>query len=161
MKRTLALIGLLFVGLLLLFDPESGIVAAGTEQNFAASSVPTSPTTTSGPPLLGTSTTVAPQEAPTATSLSPAFAVVGDSVDTRFGPFQVEILIEDGVMVDVVTVAEPGDRRSQRINDIAIPLYEEAAISSQSADIDAVSGATVTWRAYTASLGSALQAAGL
>jgi uncharacterized protein with FMN-binding domain len=88
-------------------------------------------------------------------------SVLGASVPTEFGPIQVEIVIEDGQMVEVVTVAEPEDRKSQRINDQVMPLYEEAVISTQSADIDAISGATVTWGAYTASVQSAMDEAGI
>ena len=82
-------------------------------------------------------------------------------MESRFGPFQVEVLVEDGAIVDVDLVQEPGDRRSQRINDQAEPLYEAAVLTAQSADIDVISGATVTWRGYTGSLQAALDEAGL
>ncbi|MEA3511626.1 MAG: FMN-binding protein, partial [Actinomycetota bacterium] len=85
----------------------------------------------------------------------------GASVPTEFGEFQVEIVIEGGVMVDVITLSEPGDRKSRQINDYVIPLYEEDVISTQNADIDAISGATVTWGAYTASIQSAMDEAGI
>jgi uncharacterized protein with FMN-binding domain len=87
--------------------------------------------------------------------------VLGDPYDSPFGSFQVEIVLEDGVMVDIITVEEPPDRHSRRINDAVIPIYTEEAISSQSADFDAISGATVTWASWGASLDSALLAAGV
>jgi uncharacterized protein with FMN-binding domain len=161
MKRTLALVGLLFLGMLLLFNPDTGLVSGVTNDVALAQTAPATQTTTTGaPPRTTTPATVAPSTSVTVTE--PAnYSVLGASIPTEFGPLQVELVIEDGKMTDIVTVAEPTDRKSARINGYAIPLYEEAAISSQSADIDAISGATVTWRAYTASIQSAMDQAGL
>jgi uncharacterized protein with FMN-binding domain len=177
MKRTLALIGLLVVGLLLLFDPDTGIVTATAEQTTQTSVVVASPTTTGAPPVPDTSSTTTTTEArPPSTELSSTttttavdaptttegtFTVIGEPVDSPFGSFQVEIVVEDGLLVDVVTIEEPPDRRSQRINDYVIPIYEEEAISAQSSDFDVISGATVTWEAWGASLESALFEAGV
>ena len=87
--------------------------------------------------------------------------MLGAGVPSEFGVFQVEIIVTDDEIVDIITISEPGDRKSLRINDQVIPLYEEAVISTQSAEIDAISGATVTWAAYTASIRSAMDEAGL
>jgi len=54
----------------------------------------------------------------------------------------------------------PSDRKSNSINNSAVPAYQEAVLEAQSADIDVISGATVTWHNYTASLQSALDEAG-
>jgi len=178
MKRTLALIGLLVVGLLLLLDPDTGIVTATAEQVTQTSVVVASPTATTGaPPAPDTSSTTTTTEAPPSSTTSSSttatttvdaptttegtFTVVGESFDSPFGSFQVEIVVEDGLLVDVVTLEEPPDRRSQRINDQVIPIYEEDAISTQSSDFDVISGATVTWEAWGASLESALFEAGV
>ena len=53
------------------------------------------------------------------------------------------------------------DRHDQMINSRAVPAYNEEAVQAQSADIDVVSGATVTWEGYTQSLQSAIDAAHL
>jgi hypothetical protein len=128
------------------------------------------PTTTGEPPPSDTpdsdstslTTSTPGSSSPPSTSESPTtFSVLGSEVPSEFGVFQVEIVVTDGEMVDIVTISEPHDRKSRRINDEVIPLYEEAVISSQSADIDAISGATVTWGAYTASVRSAMEEAGL
>lgn len=178
MKRTLALIGLLVVGLLLLFDPDTGIVTATAEQATQTSVVVASPTTTTGaPPAPDSSSTTTTTEArPSSTTSSSTttittidapttsegtYTVIGEPVDSPFGSFQVEIVIENGFLVDVVTLEEPPDRRSQRINNQVIPIYEEEAISAQSSDFDVISGATVTWEAWGASLESALFEAGV
>jgi uncharacterized protein with FMN-binding domain len=147
--------------MLLLFNPNTGLVAAVTDNVALAQSTTTAPPTTTGQPLHTTiSTTTAPPTS-VAVAAPTTSSVLGASVPTEFGPIQVEIVIEDGQMVEVVTVAEPEDRKSQRINDQVMPLYEEAVISTQSADIDAISGATVTWGAYTASVQSAMDEAGI
>lgn len=168
MKRTLALIGLLVVGLLLLLNPDTGIVTAAMETTTSTAGVaaaPASTTTTGAPPEPETSSSTTTTRAPSTTSTTEAttgtFTVLGAPYDSPFGSFQVEIVVEDGVLVDVVTVDEPPDRRSQRINDQVIPIYTEDAISSQSADFDAISGATVTWATWGASLESALLEAGV
>lgn len=174
MKRTLALLGLLVIGLLLLLDPDTGIVTATAQQSTQASVVVVSPTTTTGaPPTPETSSTTAttdPKESSsttssTATTTSAAnggmFSIVGEPVASMFGFFQVEVVFEDGLITDIVTLQVPPDRRSRRINDSVIPIYEEEAISAQSSDFDVISGATVTWEAWGASLESALTEAGV
>jgi uncharacterized protein with FMN-binding domain len=162
MQRNLNLIGLLIVGVLLLFNPDTGLVTAVASDVAVAQPVTAeAPTTTGAPPSPEVPTAGSPPTTTTTTIPTATYTVFGDSIPSEFGLFQVEIVIESGVMVDVVTVSEPTDRKSKRINTDAIPVYEEAAISTQSADFDAISGATITWGAYTGSLQSALDEAGL
>jgi uncharacterized protein with FMN-binding domain len=164
MKRTLSLIGLLVLGILLLFNPDTGLITAVAGDATVALPAAAEPSTTTGQPLPTVVPTTA-GEPPLSTSTTIAGSsngsVIGASVPTEFGPFQVEIIIENGEMVDIITIAEPHDRKSRQINDYVIPLYEEDVISTQSADIDAISGATVTWGAYTASVRSAMDEAGI
>ena len=51
--------------------------------------------------------------------------------------------------------------RDRQINAYAVPALNQEAVAAQSADIDAVSGATVTSDGYTQSLQSALNQAHL
>jgi len=61
------------------------------------------------------------------------------------------------VITDVVALELPsGDRRSADISDAAESILREAALTAQSADIDLLSGATYTSRAYAESLQAAL-----
>ncbi len=166
MKRTLSLIGLLVLGTMLLFNPDSGVVANVVPTTMAIEVMPS--TTTGEPPPTDASgndstppTTVDPPSSTSSVAPPSTYSVLGAGVPSEFGVFQVEIVVEDGEMVDIVTISEPNDRKSRRINDDVIPLYEEAVISTQSADIDVISGATVTWGAYTASVRSAMDEAGL
>jgi uncharacterized protein with FMN-binding domain len=174
MKRTLSLLGGLVAGVALLLNPKTGIVPAsqaattGSDAPAAATSSSVAEATTST--VASTTSTLAPAtsvetssttEGSTTAAAPGAVTVTGPAVESRFGPFQVQVVVEGGVLVDVVTLQEPADRKSQSINDQALPYYEEQAIETQSADLDVLTGATVTWRAYTASLEAALEEAGL
>jgi uncharacterized protein with FMN-binding domain len=83
----------------------------------------------------------------------------GTAQPTKWGPIQVQATIRSGRIVSVVEVLAPSDRKSIRINGQAAPILESEAIATQSADLDAVSGATWTSRTYTASLQAALDQA--
>jgi uncharacterized protein with FMN-binding domain len=83
----------------------------------------------------------------------------GSAVDEPWGTFQVQATISSGALVEVTILASPGDRRSSRINDQAVPLLNEAALAAQSASVDWISGATWTSQSYTTSLQAALDAA--
>ncbi|SCF41325.1 FMN-binding protein [Micromonospora mirobrigensis] len=86
----------------------------------------------------------------------------GSVAQTRWGPVQVRITVSGGKITDVTAVQVPdGNHRDQEINDYAVPVLRQEAISAQSANIDTVSGATVTSEGYRESLQSALDAAHL
>ena len=50
----------------------------------------------------------------------------------------------------------PGNREDEQINSYALPVLVQETLDAQSADIDMVSGATVTSDGYLQSLQSAL-----
>jgi uncharacterized protein with FMN-binding domain len=86
----------------------------------------------------------------------------GDSASTRWGPVQVQISVTGGTVTDVQVVDYPsGNGKDQQINARALPVLVQETLDSQSADIDMVSGATVTSEGYLESLQSALDQAGL
>jgi uncharacterized protein with FMN-binding domain len=89
-------------------------------------------------------------------------AVTGDAADTRFGPVQVRITVENGKLTSVTAVEYPTENpRDQEINEYAIPELNQEAAQAGTADIDMVSGATYTSDGYVRSLQSALDKAGL
>jgi uncharacterized protein with FMN-binding domain len=177
-RRLFGLLGLFVLGIVLLFNPTSGLLGVGAE-GVAVDSAAGAVVTTGAPPpddTVGGSQPPATSARTTSTSgrstdpstntttttpVTGSLVVTGPAVSTRFGPFQVEAVIEGGQLVEVTTLREPGDRRSQSINNRALPVYEAAAIDAQSADFDAISGATITWDAYTSSLQAALDEVGL
>jgi len=84
-------------------------------------------------------------------------AYVGDVVDAYYGPLQVQANVSGGRIVSVKALQYPADRRtSQRINNQALPALQSEAIAAQDAQVDIVSGATLTSEAYIRSLDSAL-----
>ncbi|GIH46848.1 FMN-binding domain-containing protein [Microbispora rosea] len=88
--------------------------------------------------------------------------VTGDPADTRWGPVQVQIVISGGKLAGIrVPVAPANNRRDISINNEALPILNEEALSARSAQIDTVSGATYTSDGYIRSLQSALDKAGL
>ncbi|WP_017934750.1 FMN-binding protein [Nocardioides sp. Iso805N] len=88
--------------------------------------------------------------------------VTGDEAQTQWGPVQVQLSIADGKITDVAVPTYPnGNGRDAEINSYALPQLVKETIAAQSADIDMVSGATVTSDGYLQSLQSALDKAGL
>jgi uncharacterized protein with FMN-binding domain len=86
----------------------------------------------------------------------------GDSASTRWGPVQVQITVTDGKITDVSVLDYPnGNGRDQQINARALPVLVQETLDAQSANIDMVSGATVTSDGYLESLQGALDKAGL
>ena len=86
----------------------------------------------------------------------------GDSVMTRWGAVQVQITVADGKITAAEAVEYPqANARDRQINAYALPVLAQEAVQAQSADIDAVSGATVTSDGYTQSLQSAIDQAHL
>jgi len=58
-------------------------------------------------------------------------------------------------------LAANANGRDRQINSYALPILKQETLSAQSADIDTVSGATVTTEGYVESLQAALDAAHL
>lgn len=146
---------------------ESVVLTSGTDPVNAANSTATStaatvlttPTTVAG----GTEQTTATTQAPATTAAAATSggiadgSYVGDGSRNRFGTVQVQVVYSGGQLTDVQILSYPdGDRRSIRINQVALPILIDEAIQAQSADINGVSGATYTSRSYVASLQSAI-----
>jgi uncharacterized protein with FMN-binding domain len=84
----------------------------------------------------------------------------GQAYDAYYGPVQVEVTIQQGQISNVQALQSPNHRRtSVAINNEALPMLLEEVIQAQSAKIDLISGATLTSRAYVASLADALKQA--
>lgn len=91
-----------------------------------------------------------------------ATTVAGDAASTRWGPVQVELTINGTKITKVTVVQSPSENpKDVEINDYALPILTQETTTSQSADIDMVSGATVTSEGYLQSLQSAIDKAGL
>jgi uncharacterized protein with FMN-binding domain len=87
---------------------------------------------------------------------------IGSSVQTRFGAVQVQITVESGVITDVTALhLTDDDRKSVQISNRAAPALRAEILQAQSADVQTISGATVTSDAYLTSLQAAIDAANL
>jgi uncharacterized protein with FMN-binding domain len=84
----------------------------------------------------------------------------GGAADAQWGYIQVKIAIKGGNLTNVQFVQYPNHRsRSVEINNYAMPQLTSEAIQAQSAQVDAISGATDTSEAFIQSLGDALSQA--
>lgn len=101
----------------------------------------------------------APARTPSAAS-SPTAAgarvVAGPTVITDKGPVQVEVTFEGDRIASVRMLRQPGHPQTTA----AVPVLVAETLRAQSADIDTVSGATVTSEGYKESLQAALDAKG-
>ena len=92
---------------------------------------------------------------------STATTVAGSVVSTRWGDVQVTITVTDGKITAVDVPEYPtANGKDRQINAYALPILKQETLSAESADIDMVSGATVTSEGYVESLQSALDQAG-
>lgn len=106
--------------------------------------------------------TTSPTDATSGTSATDANTVTGSVACTRWGPVQVQLTVSSGKITDVQVVQYPdGNGRDREINSYALPVLVQETLSSQNAQIDMVSGATVTSEGYLQSLQSALDQAQL
>lgn len=112
----------------------------------------------------GASTPVTSSESssPSTSPPSKITTYTGSVAQTRWGPVQVKITVKGAKITNVTVLQQPnGNPRDAEINSQALPVLIDETISAQSADIDMVSGATVTSDGYVRSLQAALDAAGI
>lgn len=77
--------------------------------------------------------------------------------DAYYGNVQIKVTISNGRISDVQFLDYPQDRgTSVRINNYATPILASEAIQGQSANVDAVSGATATSGAFVEALSGVL-----
>ena len=80
----------------------------------------------------------------------------GDTIDTAHGPVQVRVTLVKGRLTAVTALKGEHDEGASAD---AVPRLTQEALGAQSAQIDAVSGATFTSQGYISSLQSALDQA--
>ena len=157
MRRAIPAIAATAGGLVLLANfhasPEPSVVAQGpAETSTTTTEVPATSLlpSTSRP---GTSTTTT--EIPTTTSAPNV--VVGPIERNRWGDVQVQVTFNDTRIADIQPLRMPGDNsHSTALSRESAPILRREALQAQSAEIDVVSGATLTSESYIASLQGAL-----
>ena len=104
--------------------------------------------------------TAAPTVAPAKPVGGVTGSFTGSVANTRYGPVQVKITVENGKIVDAQAVQAPSgsnDRYTQK----AVPVLRQQTIAIQSANVQGVSGASFTSYGWYESLASAIAKAGL
>ncbi|MCU1601655.1 MAG: hypothetical protein JWO22_2364 [Frankiales bacterium] len=149
MKRVVFTIVSTVTGLVMLLSFKTHPISTAT----AATAVVNRPVAT---PSASASASAGTTSTKTATATSTK-TVTGDSVDTRWGPVQVAITVTNGKITAAKAVVYPqSNPKDEEINSYAVPTLNSEAVSSSSASIDMVSGATYTSQGYIGSLQSAL-----
>jgi hypothetical protein len=88
--------------------------------------------------------------------------VTGSVASTQWGPVQVQLVLEGDTITKVNVLQYPnGNDKDAEINSYALPILIDETTQANSAQIDMVSGATVTSTGYIESLQSALDKAGV
>jgi uncharacterized protein with FMN-binding domain len=86
--------------------------------------------------------------------------LTGEVASTQWGPVQVRLTMQGGAITDVTVLQHPdGNPKDSEINSYALPILIQETEQSGDANIDMVSGATVTSTGYLQSLQSALDQA--
>ncbi|MFD6168930.1 FMN-binding protein [Streptomyces coeruleorubidus] len=138
MKRAIPVLVLSVAGLIPLwrYAPSSDTGSASSSAAGAAAPASTPSVSSSG----GTTTTV----------------VSGSTIDTEKGPVQVEVTFDGDEIASVRMLQQPNHPQTTA----AVPKLIEETLQAQSADIDTVSGATITSDGYKESLQAAIDARG-
>jgi uncharacterized protein with FMN-binding domain len=86
----------------------------------------------------------------------------GPIVDMRWGPVQATISVKSKKITSVSISVSPENRRSQFIDDQAVPMLKQETLQAQTlSGVSPISGATMTSEAYIQSLQTAMQKAKL
>lgn len=113
-----------------------------------------------GPPAHAATSTTTHRAAskPTATKVTTR-TIKGPGVDMRWGTVQVTIIVKSKKITDVRTVAPTERSRPAFINEQAVPMLRQEVLQAQNANIDVISGASMTSEAFVTSLQAAIKTA--
>ncbi|NGO11005.1 FMN-binding protein [Streptomyces sp. HC44] len=144
MKRALPVLVLSAAALIPVwrYAPSTDTSSSSTEVAAPASTPSSNPSasSSSGSSGSGTSTKV----------------VAGSTINTEKGTVQVEVTFDGDKISSVRMLQQPNHPQTEA----AVPKLIEETLTAQSADIDTVSGATITSKGYVESLQAAIDANG-
>lgn len=155
-KRPLFAILVTGTALVLLLNfktPDAAGTALTAGQAVVGSPAPSGQTASAatGPSATGSTT------ASSASGAATSGTFTGSTVQTRYGPVQVQITVQSGKITAVQALQYPSnDPHSSQISQYAIPTLVQATLQAQSAQVNTVSGATYTSQAFLQSLQAAL-----
>ena len=146
-------------GTIILVGWQAGIttMTMGAGTAVAATTLPPGPAQPTHASTTATSSAPAPQAAPPSIKNGP---FSGSAVQTPYGTVQVKVVISGGKIIDVVPLrlTDYGST-SIEIDNQAVPMLKSEVLSSQTANVNAIGGATYTSQGYLTSLQAALDAA--
>ncbi|MFE5083111.1 FMN-binding protein [Streptomyces mirabilis] len=153
MKRALPVVALSIAGLIPLwrYAPSSGTTT--TTEVAAPDSTPSSSSSSSSP---SSSPSSSSPSSSASSSAAASQVVQGSTVNTSKGAVQVEVTFEGDKISSVRMLQQPNHPQTTA----AVPKLIQETLQAQSADIDSVSGATITSDGYVTSLQAALDAKG-
>lgn len=135
----------------------SGPLPSASTTAASASPDPGATASPGASPAASTTTSPEPSPSPSARPEPELVTLTGDAYSFRFGTVQVAVTLSGSDIIEVEALSLPdSDRHSLMISQYVEPILREEAVTADSADIDVISGATYTSRAYAASLQSAL-----
>lgn len=135
-------------------SPPAPLAARTVTAPSAGSAAPT--TTGAAKPQAGTKPSATPKPTDTGQAITTR-VITGSVASTRYGPMQVQITVT-GKRITKVNVLQQTNigSYSGQVDSFAVPQLTSETLSAQSANIDAVSGASYTSQGYIQSLQSAL-----
>ncbi|MBX5447623.1 MAG: FMN-binding protein [Acidothermus cellulolyticus] len=142
----------------------AGNSQAGTSANSASNGGTAEHSAAAGP-TAGAAPTPPKTSSGGGSSAGGTVTVTGSAVPVTegfrtFGTIQLRVTISNGKITDIQAINYPhNDPHSYEVSLYALPILRQEALAAQSAQIDAVSGATWTSEAYAQSLQAALDAA--
>jgi uncharacterized protein with FMN-binding domain len=168
--RTRAVLGSILGSVTVLVVGWQAGAAAAHQAALGAATESTSKSASTGSSSPATTPTSAPSSAasptPSASASNSSAGVTGtfagSTVETPFGPVQVEIVVSNGKITDVKALQLTNEGgRSVQISNYAAPILRKEVLAAQSAKVSSVGGATYTSEGYVGSLQSALDKANL
>ncbi len=136
----------------------SAAPSASAKKTAKAPSTRTTPETTRPvTPATTTPATHPPTAPPSTAPAKPSGNFTGPNENTQYGPVQVRLTVANGKITAANDVQQPEDS----IGAHAVSRLNSEVLTAQSANIQAVSGATYTSNGYIASLQQAVDQAGL
>ena len=161
MRRALPAIAATAGGLVLLANFQSSPEPTGLALSSSAPATTASLATAPPDPTPSTTSATVVSTTTTTTTTTPGNVITGPVAHNKWGDVQVRVTLSAGRIEDVQAVRLPGDNsHSVALSREAAPRLRTEVLRAQSADVDLVSGATLTSESYLASLQGALDTAG-
>jgi len=135
---------------------------AGLPSTDPATDSPSDPAPSTDPAQTGDGASQRPSTSSPAAPATVSGTFTGQTIDTRWGPVQVRIVVKSNKITRATAIKFPNDNHhDQEINSVAVPQLQQATVATNGNNFDSVSGATVTSDGYKQSLQSALDQAHL